>query len=135
VPSPLTAYSTASVLHTRLRRSVASSFAVGFALRTDRSRDRDPKRDARVFRPCSRCTEPSCDMILPGQGQRSRTPCAHRLGEQTKTQYNGRVLSSRDLARQSPNCRAFAMKPGLRNPAIVFKVRRLWAPHAFHEFD
>jgi len=58
----VTAYSTVSVLHTRLRRRVASSFAVGFSSRSGRSRDRIPDRDARVFRPRSRDSDPSCGM-------------------------------------------------------------------------
>jgi hypothetical protein len=40
--SLLPAYSTVSVLHARLRRSVASSFAVRFSSRGGRSRGRFP---------------------------------------------------------------------------------------------
>jgi hypothetical protein len=39
-------------------------------------------------------------------GQRLRTPCAHRLGERTKSLCHERVLSFRARARQPPDCRA-----------------------------
>jgi hypothetical protein len=71
---------------------VASSFAVGFTFRDDHSRGRDPDRDARVFRPCSRGADSSCNMTPLLRTQRLRTPCAHRLGERTKRQRLGRVI-------------------------------------------
>jgi hypothetical protein len=100
--SSVTVYSTASVLHTRLRRGVASSFAIGFSSRSGRSRDRIPDRDARVFRPRSRDTDPSCGMETAMPLRRPRAPCAHRLGERTKRHCLGRMLSSRCLTRQPP---------------------------------
>jgi hypothetical protein len=103
VASLVTVYSTVSVLHTRLRRRVASSFAVGFSSRSGRSRGRGPEGDARVFRPCSRDSDPSCGTESAiAAFRRPRTPCAHRLGERTKRHNLGRVLSSRGLARQPP---------------------------------
>jgi len=74
-------------------------------------------------------------MQAAGRTEWLLAPCAHRLGERTKSPCNERVLSPRELVRQSPNCRAVLARPGSRIPAYGFIDRRLWTPHAFHEFD
>jgi len=132
----VTAYSTVPVHHTRLAaQRVASSFAVGFSTRGGRSRSRDPSGDARVFRPCSRDAEPSCDMGSAERIQRSRTPCAHRLGERTKRQRLGRVMSPRDVTRQPPRRRAIIPEPGPRVVRAGLAPIRPGAPRAFHGVD
>jgi hypothetical protein len=67
--------------------------------------------------------------------QRLRTPCAHRLGERTENRGHGRVMSSRDRARQPPDGRAHGYET--RDPESVggFSDHSPVSPHAFHEFD
>jgi len=130
-----TVYSTVPVLHTRLRRRCGIVVRRRF-LCPDRPFARlSPGRDARVFRPCSRGTGVFVRHGSAERIQRLRTPCAHRLGEQTKDPCHGRVLSLRERAEAVPGCRASLTKPGSRFPAILFNGRRLWTPHAFHEID
>jgi hypothetical protein len=123
-------YSTASVLHTRLRRCVASSFVIGFSSRTDRSRDRIPDRDARVFRPRSRDTDSSrsTDTGSAVSGGRE-LPAPIGWGSGRERQSLGRVLSCRGLARQSPDCRAWARSPGSRTFRAGLALERP-RPHA-----
>jgi hypothetical protein len=134
-PSLNTAYSTVSVLHTRLRRSVASSFVVSFSPRSDRSRDRSPSRDARVFRPCSREPGSSCGLESLVRFQRPLTPCAHRLGEQTRSQSLGRVMSPGCLTREPPGLPCLVRQTRGFVPASRVSARKREPPRAFHGFD
>jgi hypothetical protein len=54
----------------------------------------------------------------------SRAPCAHRLGEPTKRQCRGRVMSLQGAVRQSPKLPSLAPEPGPRAPARVFSAHR-----------
>jgi hypothetical protein len=67
--------------------------------------------------------------------QRSRTPCAHRLGERTKRQRLGRVMSPRDVTRQPPRRRAIIPEPGPRTVRAGLAPIRPGAPRAFHGVD
>jgi hypothetical protein len=115
---------------------VASSFAVGFSSRSGRSRDRCPDRDARVFRPRSRDADPSCGMDPAIAGlRRPRTPCAHRLGERTKKQSLGRVMSSRCQPREPPGLPCLVRETRDSLPATGVNARRREPPRAFHGFE
>lgn len=134
----MTAFSAASVLHTRLRRRVASPSAVDSSCRGDRSRGRDPEGGARVFRPRSRVALPSCSTrpLLSGVDAEAATPCAHRLGERTKE--------------AAPRAREFhpvtvpgnllvaghgVPGPGPRSLRAGLALAVLLIPRAFHGFD
>jgi len=79
---------------------VASSFAVDFSVRTGRSRGCLRAEMPGFFALAAVAPASSCGMAPPRRIQRQHTPCAHRLGEQTKSPYHGRVLSLRERAGQ-----------------------------------
>jgi len=82
---------------------VASSFAVGFPSRGGRSRGRDPRRDARVFRPCSRGADPS-----PG----TRHACAASVaGDSLRPSAGG--------ANEEPTARARECRPANRPSSLL----------------
>jgi hypothetical protein len=69
------------------------------------------------------------------RSRRPRTPCAHRLGERTRRQRLGRVMSSRDAIRQPPGlpCRGRETRVSLLANRV--SARTLEAPRAFHGLD
>ena len=94
-----------------------------------------PRRDARVFRPCSRAPILRAAWTPPERSQRSRTPCAHRLGERTKKQCLGRAMSPRRAARQPPSCHTDVAEPGPWCSCAGLALTRPRTPRAFHGFD
>jgi hypothetical protein len=124
----LPASSAVSNLRARLRRCAAPSFVVGFSSRGSRSRGWFPGGDARVFRPCSRGTAPSCSLLPAWRAQRLRTPCADRLRERTKRQRLGRAMSPRGGTRQPPRCRTHTAEPGPRFPVNGISVHEAQDP-------
>lgn len=52
------------------------------------------------------------------RGQRPLAPCAHRLGEPTKSQNLGRTMSPSRPVRSSPDDRACSREPGSRNLVV-----------------
>jgi len=67
--------------------------------------------------------------------RRPRTPCAHRLGERTRRQRLGRVLSSRERARQPPGLPCRGRETRVSVLANRVSARTLEAPRAFHGLD
>jgi len=67
--------------------------------------------------------------------RRPRTPCAHRLGERTRRQRLGRVLSSRDPTRQPPGLPCRGRETRVSVLANRVSARTLEAPRAFHGLD
>jgi len=67
--------------------------------------------------------------------RRPRTPCAHRLGERTRRQRLGRVLSSPDSTRQPPGlpCRGRETRDSVLANRV--SARTLEPPRAFHGLD
>jgi len=115
-----------------LRRGVASSFAVGFTFRDDHSRGRDPERDARVFRPCSRGADSSCNMtprlIADSAVANSLRPSAGGANEETAP----RARDCRPAARLDS---LLAVEPGSQSPgpaslANGFSAHESSGPHA-----
>jgi hypothetical protein len=108
---------------------VASSFAVGSsrlgeAVRAAAARAEVPGFFALAAEtPTLRAT-----CYHPEVVERSRAPCAHRLGEPTKRQCRGRVMSLRGAVRQSPKLPILAPEPGSRFPARVFSAHRYRDP-------
>jgi hypothetical protein len=104
---------------------VASSFAVGSsrlgeAVRAAAARAEVPGFFALAAEaPTLRAT-----CYHPEVVERSRAPCAHRLGEPTKRQCRGRVMSLQGAVRQSPKLPSLAPEPGPRAPARVFSAHR-----------
>jgi len=90
---------------------VASSFAVGFSSRGGRSRGRDPRRDARVFRPCSRDTGPSLGTehacAVP-EAEDSLRPSAGGAKEEP-------VTRARECRPANRPCSLLATQPASRN--------------------
>jgi hypothetical protein len=109
----LTVYSTVSTHHARLG-AVASLvrrrlLGLGLAVRAAAFRAEMPGFFALAAEaPTLRAT---CRHLTVKE--RSRAPCAHRLGERTERQCRGRVLSLLGAARQSPHCRASPRSLGL----------------------
>jgi hypothetical protein len=67
--------------------------------------------------------------------RRPLSPCAHRLGERTKKQSPGRVMSSRRRTRQTPGLPCPGVETRDIVPASRVSARKLVPPRAFHGFD
>jgi len=120
------ACSAVSVLHTRLRRRVASSFAVGFSTWGRRSRGFANQGEMPGFfalaaeTPILRAT---WIRLFGGRSGRS-LPAPIGWGSGRKRQCLGRVVSPRESVRQPPGCRTCVAEPGSRFPRSRFRTPR-----------